>query len=105
MKSVLLFDTGVATLNTGDEIINESIRCNWPEIFNDNYIMTFPTHTPTFYWWQNLIMKKNKIYENADLKFLCGTNIFVYNILVPHKNLRSAFSYILFFFIIRFCHQ
>ncbi len=83
MKSVLLFDTGVATLNTGDEIINESIRCNWPEIFNDNYIMTFPTHTPTFYWWQNLIMKKNKIYENADLKFLCGTNILYTNMLRP----------------------
>jgi len=83
MKSVLLFDTGVATLNTGDEIINESIRCNWPEIFNDNYIMTFPTHTPTFYWWQNLIMKKNKLYENADLKFLCGTNILYTNMLRP----------------------
>ena len=37
MKSVLMFDTGVATLNTGDEIINYSIKKNWPEIYNDNY--------------------------------------------------------------------
>lgn len=26
MKSILMFDTGVATLNTGDEIINYSIK-------------------------------------------------------------------------------
>lgn len=83
MKSVLMFDTGVATLNTGDEIINYSIKKNWPEIYNDNYIMTFPTHTPSFHWWQNLLMKKNSIYANADYKFLCGTNILYTNMLRP----------------------
>ena len=83
MKSVLMFDTGVATLNTGDEIINYSIKKNWPEIFNENYIMTFPTHTPSFYWWQNLLMKKNSIYANADYKFLCGTNILYTNMFRP----------------------
>lgn len=83
MKSILLFDTSIATLNTGDEIINVSLRKNWPEIYKNNYIMTFPTHTPTFYWWQNLLMKKNKIYANADLKFLCGTNILYTNMLRP----------------------
>ncbi len=83
MKSILMFNTGIATLNTGDEIINESIKRNWPEIYKDNYIMTFPTHTPSFYWWQNLLMKKNKIYAGADLKFLCGTNIIYTNMLRP----------------------
>lgn len=83
MKSILLFDTSIATLNTGDEIINVSIRNNWPEIFLNNYIMTFPTHTPSFHWWQNLLMKKNKIYADADLKFLCGTNILYTNMLRP----------------------
>ena len=83
MKSVLLFDTSIATLNTGDEIINVSLKKNWPEIYENNYIMTFPTHTPTFYWWQNLLVKKNRIYANADLKFLCGTNILYTNMLRP----------------------
>lgn len=83
MKSILMFDTGVATLNTGDEIINYSIKKNWPEIYDGNYIMTFPTHTPSFHVWQNLLMKKNNIYANADFKFLCGTNIMYTNMLRP----------------------
>lgn len=83
MKSVLLFDTSIASLNIGDEIINVSIKKNWPEIFSDNYIMTFPTHTPSFHLWQNILMKKNKIYADADYKFLCGTNILYTNMLRP----------------------
>lgn len=83
MKTVLMFDTSIATLNLGDEIINISIKKNWPELFNDNYILTMPTHTPSFYWWQNLLMKKNAIYASADYKFLCGTNILYTNMLRP----------------------
>lgn len=83
MKTVLIFDTSIATLNIGDEIINLSIKKNWPEIFNENYILTMPTHTPTFYWWQNLLIKKNRIYEDADYKFICGTNILYTNMLRP----------------------
>ena len=83
MKTVLMFDTSIATLNVGDEIINLSIKKNWPEIFNENYILTMPTHTPSFYLWQNLLMKKNRIYERADYKFLCGTNILYTNMLRP----------------------
>lgn len=83
MKTVLLFDTGIATLNVGDEIINESIRMNWKDLFLSNYIIKFPSHTPTFYLWQNLFVKKNKIYANADLKFLCGTNALYTDMLRP----------------------
>lgn len=83
MKTVLMFDTSIATLNVGDEIINKSIQLNWPEIYNENYVLTMPTHTPSYHWWQNLLMKKHKIYENADYKFLCGTNILYTNMLRP----------------------
>ena len=84
MKTILMFDTSVATLNIGDEIINLSIKKNWPEIYSENYIITMPTHTPTFYWWQNLLYsKKHDIYANADYKFLCGTNILYMNMLRP----------------------
>lgn len=38
MKKVLFLDTSIATSNIGDEIINISIKNNFPEIFNDNYI-------------------------------------------------------------------
>lgn len=83
MKTVLFFDTSIATLNTGDEIINVSIKNNWREIYNNNYVLRMATHTPNYYWWQNLIYKKHKIYENADYKFLCGTNILYTNMLRP----------------------
>ncbi len=74
MKSILLFDTSVATLNTGDEIIMESIKKNWPELYGNNYIRTFPAHTPSFRLWQFLLKKSCREYSHADLKFICGTN-------------------------------
>lgn len=83
MKTVLFFDTSIATLNIGDEIINYSIKKNWPEIFKENYILTMPTHTPNYHWWQNLLYKRHQIYEKADYKFLCGTNILYMNMLHP----------------------
>lgn len=58
MKKVLFLDTSIATSNIGDEIINISIKNNFPEIFNDNYIYNLPTHTRTFTWYQKLIYKK-----------------------------------------------
>ena len=39
MKNVLLLDTSVGSLNQGDEIINISIKKNWSELFENNYIM------------------------------------------------------------------
>lgn len=83
MKKILLFDTSIATLNIGDEIINISIKRNWPELYKDNYIITFPTHTPSFHWWQNILIKKNKLYSSTNFKFLCGTNIMYTNMLRP----------------------
>lgn len=83
MKTVLFLDTSIATLNIGDEIINYSIKKNWPEIFRDNYILTMPTHTPNYHWWQNIIYKKHQVYAKADYKFLCGTNILYTNMLRP----------------------
>ena len=34
MKKILLLDTSVATQNVGDEIINDSIRMNWTELYD-----------------------------------------------------------------------
>ncbi len=84
MKSILLFDTSVATFNTGDEIIMESIKKNWPEIYGNNYVRTFPAHTPSFRLWQFLLKKSCHEYAKADLKFICGTNVLYTNMFRPN---------------------
>lgn len=87
MKNVLLLDTSIATLNMGDEIINHSIKNNMKELLENNYYLSLPTHTPLFYKYQNLFYrKKMDIYQNADYKFLCGTNILYTNMFRPLPN-------------------
>lgn len=45
VNKVLLLDTSVATLNIGDEIILDSIRENFPELFeNIISILYLPIH-------------------------------------------------------------
>lgn len=84
MKKILLLDTSVATLNMGDEIIHSSIQKNWPELMGENYVCTFPTHTPPFSWWQSLLCKKKIApYKDVDYKFLCGTNALYTNMVRP----------------------
>ena len=85
MKNVLLLDTSIGTLNTGDEIINVSIEKNWPELFEQNYIMRLATHTPMYSMLQRVLYNKRKlnVFGNADYKFLCGTNALYTNMLRP----------------------
>ena len=84
MKKVLLLDTSIATQNVGDEIINDSIRMNWTDLFDKNYICKFPTHTPPYAWWQQLLVpRKFDMLTNVDYKFLCGTNALYTNMLRP----------------------
>lgn len=84
MKKILLLDTSIATFNIGDEIINDSIKRNWPELFQKNYIATYPAHTPPYTWWQQLLFsKKFSNLQNVDYKFLCGTNALYTNMIRP----------------------
>lgn len=84
MKKILIFDTSIASLNMGDEIIVESIKENMKYLFEKNYCMTFPTHTPTYYKFQNVYAKKYiETYSEADLKFVCGSNLLFKNMLRP----------------------
>ena len=59
MKNVLLLDTSVGSLNQGDEIINISIKKNWSELFENNYIMNMASHTPMYTLLQSIIYQKN----------------------------------------------
>lgn len=84
INKVLLLDTSVATLNMGDEIILSSIRKNFPELFEKNYIYSLPTHTQHFSFIQRVLYrKKMKAYSDANQKFLCGTNALYINMLRP----------------------
>jgi len=84
MKKILLLDTSVGSLNMGDEIINDSIKRNWPDLFSENYIYKVPTHTPPFHLYQYLIRGRVvSSYINADYKFLCGTNALGKNMFRP----------------------
>jgi len=83
MKKIIFFDPSIATLNIGDEIIMHSIKRNMQDITDDNYCMSMPMHTPTFYIYQNLLCKKLKTFAEADYKFLCGTNMLYTNMLRP----------------------
>ncbi len=84
MKSILLIDTGIATQNIGDEIINRSIEFNWPELFRKACIYRLSSHTAPYPLWQQLFFsRKNSAFGNADYKFLCGTNALYTNMLRP----------------------
>lgn len=84
MKSIILLNTGIATQNIGDEIINDSIKRNWSGLYRCNYIYNMPSHTPPYSWWQQLLFKKKlSAFKNADIKFLCGTNALYTNMLRP----------------------
>lgn len=84
MKSVLMLNTAVGSLNQGDEIINRSIRTNWRELFECNYIMEMATHTPMYTTLQSMLYRKKlSIFKEADYKFLCGTNLLYTNMFRP----------------------
>lgn len=84
MKSILMLDTGIGSLNQGDEIINLSIRKNWPAVFENNYVMRLATHTPMYSFLQQVIYRRKlSVFQNADVKFLCGTNAIYTNMLRP----------------------
>lgn len=84
MKNVILLDTSIASLNQGDEIINLSIKKNWVELFQNNYILKMASHTPMYTFFQSKIYKeKLDVIRNADYKFLCGTNALYTNMLRP----------------------
>lgn len=87
MKTILLLDTSVGSLNQGDEIINYSINKNWQSLFNKNYILRLATHTPMYSAFQTFLYKKKlSVIKNADYKFLCGTNALYTNMLRPMPN-------------------
>lgn len=76
MKKLVIFDTALGTSNVGDEIIFDSIRRGMAEVFDENFSLRLATHVNNFSMKQ--MMRKNskiRYFQDADLKFICGTNL------------------------------
>lgn len=82
-RKVILFDTSIATLNLGDEIIMNSIEHEMEEYLKNSYCIRMPVHTPLFHGYQNLLSKKIDRFSDVDYKFVCGTNLLYKNMLRP----------------------
>lgn len=82
MKSIILFDPGIATGNKGDEIIMRSVYHELGGIFDKNDTMRLPTHLVCFPLIQQ-ISWRSKYVRDADYKFVIGTDLLKTNMLRP----------------------
>lgn len=77
MKKIVIYDTALGTSNIGDEIILDAIYKNMAEIFAQGTALRFATHVENFNPVQMLRRSmKVKYCQEADWKFVCGTNLF-----------------------------
>ncbi len=76
MRTILIFDTALATSNVGDDIIMDAIDRNMREVFDSGFSMRLATHVDNYSPLQLMKpIKKIGYFQNADLKFICGTNL------------------------------
>ena len=87
MKNIVLWDTAVATTNQGDAIIMEGVKKGLEPVFKGNYVVPFPTHTTPFSIWQSYFWWKAKWVEDADYRFIGGSNLFATNLRYPTNDL------------------
>ena len=86
MEQILLFDTSLGTKNQGDYVIKEAIDREMSYLFRDNVVLRVPTHYPVGRGYQVLFGDIGQSVANSEIKFLCGTNIFKYNICRPNRD-------------------
>lgn len=87
MKNIVLFDTSVGTTNKGDDVIMTSAVKGLAPVLKGNYVVNIPTHITPFTALQTHIWWKAKWVENADLKFICGTNLLAHSLRYPLNDL------------------
>lgn len=81
MKKVAIFDTSIGSFNQGDSIIMESCYKELKEIYHQEFLVKFSTHTPLRKEYQ-IGKNTKKAFSQFDYKFICGTNILNNNMLV-----------------------
>lgn len=82
MENILIFDTGFASFNKGDDIIMECTRKELAPLLQNKFELTLPTHVSPFHWYQ--VWRDSSAYQqfaNCRLKFVGGSNILVPNLL------------------------
>ena len=68
MKSIVVFDTSVGSLNKGDEIIMGSCKAALEPILDGNFYFTMPTKSPAFNWYQTCCLSTpDPTYDLKDL--------------------------------------
>lgn len=84
MKKVVICDTALASSNVGDEIIFDSICNGMSDVFEENFSLRLATHVNNFSakqvahsYVKQFLHKETKIkyFQQADWKFVCGTNL------------------------------
>lgn len=84
MKKIIIFDTSVASFNRGDDIIMRGAREGLEELLSNAFVTNFPTHTPIFHLHQTSKINQNvKLLQQADFKFVCGSNLLYSNMVRP----------------------
>ena len=80
MKKIALFDTALGSSNVGDEIIFEAVKRNMGDVLDGHFSLRLSTHVNNFSFKQILYgNNKIKYFQNADWKFICGTNLLAQN--------------------------
>lgn len=99
MKKVLLFDTALATSNTGDEIIFESVKLGLKPVIDNASVYRMATHVQNYSAFQMFLhrhiyadAKIKAINEEAHYKFICGTNLLTPNLFRPRGQFMLNFS-------------
>lgn len=87
MKKIILFDTSSGSANLGDYIIFEAIERELAFLLQKFFCVRLSTHQPLARTMSNIlpIFIKNEC-KKADYKFLCGTNLFVDNLMHPNAS-------------------
>ena len=76
MKNIAIFDTALGSSNIGDEIIFDALKRNMKDVFDNNFSPRLVTHVNNFSMKQMLYRNsKIRYFQDADLKFICGTNL------------------------------
>lgn len=84
MKTIVLFDPSIRSLNMGDHIIMRAAEKELSNIIKDNYIIKCGTHSPVVTFYQNTSHNpRMRIYDNAEYKFICGSNLLWKNMFLP----------------------
>lgn len=88
METVILFDPSIRSFNMGDHIIMESSELELKKILKNKFVIKAATHTPVMTFYQNTNHNPRiKVYDNAQAKFICGSNLLWRNLFVPDPSL------------------